>query len=163
MTDFFDQELDRILDEVRQRNDEAQRSKAGGTRLSFREEFEAFRTATLAPILKGISDRLARRGIQNAVVTEKQEGMGGSGEPFILIQIVHDPIERFQRAQISTFPYVEFRCDSPRRRIVLSRSTLGPNRLTVVAGDGEAELREVNEGFVQKKVLALIQEFSAQF
>lgn len=162
MTDFFDHELDRILEEVRLRHDAAGR-RTGQTKLGFREEFEAFRTARLAPALKRISDKLTSRGIQNAVVTEKQEGSHGSGEPYILIQIVHDPIERFQRAQISTFPYVEFRCDTDRKRVVLGRSTVGPNKMNVVVNDGDAELVSLNDEFIQKKVLALIQEFSPQF
>lgn len=163
MTDFFDLELDRILKEVKQRNDAVARSKSGRTKLSFKEEFEGFRETSLAPALKSISARLNSRGIQNAVVTEKQEGKDGTSEPFILIQITHDPIERFQRAQISTFPYLEFRCDSQKERVALNRTTVGPNRFNVVVGDGDAELGDLDEAFVQNKVLALIQEFSTQF
>jgi hypothetical protein len=163
MSDYFDHELDRILKEVRQRNEAAARAKMGKTKLSFREEFEGFRASSLAPALKSISDRLTSRGIQNAVVTEKQEGKDGTSEPYILIQIVHDPIERFQRAQISTFPYLEFRCDSQKERVVLNRTAIGPNRINTVVGDGEAGLGDLDDAFVQKKVLALVQEFSTQF
>lgn len=163
MTDFFDSELDRILTEVKQRKDAAARSKTGRTKLSFREEFEGFREATLAPTLKSISTRLNTRGIKNEVVTEMQGGNDGTSEPYILIQIVHDPIERFQRAQISTFPYLEFRCDSKKERVALNRTTVGPDKFSVVVGDGDAGLDDLNDAFVQKKVLALIQEFSTQF
>lgn len=163
MTDFFDLELDRILKEVKQRNDAAARSKAGRSKLSFREEFEEFRETSLAPTLKNLSARLNTHGIKNEVVTEKQEGKDGTSEPYILLQIVHDPIERFQRAQISTFPYLEFRCDSRKERVSLNRTTVGPDKFSMVVGDGEADLGELNDEFVQKKVLALVQEFSHQF
>lgn len=163
MTDLFDQELDRILKEVKQRKEVAERGKAGRPKLSFREEFEAFRENRLAPALRSISERLNSRGIQNVVVTEKQEGKDGTSEPFILIQITHDPIERLQRAHIATSPYFEFRCDSQRERVAFNRTTVGPNKFNAVAGDGDAELSDLSEEFVQKKVLALIQDFSSQF
>jgi hypothetical protein len=162
MTDFFDSELDRILTEVKHRKEAADRGKKGQPKLSFKEEFESLRETTLAPTLKSISERLNTRGIQNAVVTEKQERSDGTSEPYILIQIVHDPIERFQRAQISTFPFFEFRCDSQKERVVLNRTTVGPNDVNVVVGDGDAKLSDLNNEFVQKKVVALLQEFSTQ-
>lgn len=163
MDDHFDHELDRILKDVKDRNDAAKRDGTIRPKLSFKEEFEEFRETSLAPVLKKISDRLKARGIQNEVVTEKQEGKVRSEEPFILIQIVHDPIERFQRAQISTYPYFEFRCDSQKKRVVLSRATIGSNQINSVVGDGDASLGDLNEEFIQRKVLALIREFSTQF
>lgn len=163
MTDFFDNEIDQILKDVKQRNDAAERGRTGRTKLTFKEEFEEFRDAKLAPALKSISERLAARGIQNAVVTEKQGRNDGTVEPFILIQIVHDPIERFQRAQISTFPFFEFRCDSQKERVVFNRTMIGPDKFNLVVSDGDARLSDLSDEFVQRKVVALIREFSTQF